>query len=343
MATPLNAAQGIKREKFLISDSVTANAAQQCARRMATALGFSETASEEIALAVAELGSNLVKHAGSGTLALTALGEGKRTGIEVETSDTGPGISDVEKTFTDGYSTSGSLGYGLGAVNRLMDDVDIHSMPGSGTHMICRRWIREGREHEEGRLWDVGVFTRSRGCATENGDAFVVKRWEHELLIGIIDGLGHGEFAQKAALAAQQYVQSHDGQPLDKIFVGVGRACKATRGVVMALARFKSLTQLQFASIGNIEVRAWCGGERMPFVCKRGFLGTQETRVGVQEFSWSPEWLLVLHSDGLRTHWQWGDFPGIENEPAQAVASRLMRKLATEHDDATVLAVRGRI
>jgi anti-sigma regulatory factor (Ser/Thr protein kinase) len=342
MATPLDAVPCLKPEEFIVADAVTCGAAQLSARRMALAIGFSGTASEEIALAVAEMGMNLVKHAGSGYLALRAVLDESRMGIEVETSDHGPGMSDVEKSFADGYSTSGSLGYGLGTINRLMDDVDIRSTPSSGTHMVCRRWIQKDRDPGQCQLWDVGVFSRPREQALENGDAFVVKNWNGQLLTGLIDGLGHGEPAQKAALAAQQYVQSHSTQTLDKIFQGVGRACKGTRGVVMALARFMSPSHLQFASLGNIEARAWTGGERVPFGSKRGFLGAEEINVHVQEFPWNSQWLLVLHSDGLRSHWQWDDFPGIEREPAQAIAARLLRELGTTNDDATILAVRGK-
>jgi hypothetical protein len=110
----------------------------------------------------------------------------------------------------------------------------------------------------------------------------------------------------------------------------------------MALARFHSALRLQFANIGNVEVRTWSGAERIPFTLNRGMLGGQESRVSVQEFKWKPEWLFVLHTDGLRSHWQWSDFPGIEREPAQSVAKKLMRALAGERDDATVLAVKSR-
>lgn len=343
MASPLNASSVVQAQEFIINDAVSCAAAHLGARRLALVLGFPGTASEEIVLVVSELASNLVKHAGSGILTLRPLLEGARRGLEVDASDHGPGISNIEMSFADGYSTCGSLGYGLGTVNRLMDEVDIHSIPSSGTQMTCRRWLRNDFPPGRASLWDVGVFTRSRRQALQNGDAFIIKQANGEILTGVIDGLGHGDLAQKAAAAAQQYVQSHHTQPLDKIFQGVGRACKATRGVVMALARLnKPLARLQFASLGNIEVRAWCGAERISFTLKRGFLAVQESNVRVQEFSWKPEWLLVLHSDGLRTHWQWSDFPGIEREPADVAAARLMRALATDNDDATVLTVRER-
>ena len=67
----------------------------------------------------------------------------------------------------------------------------------------------------------------------------------------------------------------------------------------------------------------------------------EEINAHAQSFEWKPSWLLVLHTDGLRTHWQWSDFPGLERQPAQAIAAKLMRELNSGHDDGTVLAVRG--
>lgn len=316
--------------------------AQECARRIVLTLGFSGTQAEEIVLAVAELASNLVKHAGGGTMTIRPIEMGARTGVDVEAADQGPGIGDVEKSFTDGYSTAGSLGYGLGTVNRLMDEVDVSSAPDCGTRIVCRRWLKSSLPAATRSLWEVAVFTRPRMGTKENGDAFVVKEWDGQLLVGLIDGLGHGGLAQKAALAAQHYVQSHYDQPLDNIFAGASRACRATRGVVMALARFDDAGHMSFAGIGNIEVRARSAAERLPFAVKRGYLGATQLNARVQCFPWKPEWSLVMHTDGLSARWHWSDFPAADLATPQAMARALMRKLASGRDDATVLAIRSR-
>lgn len=331
----------IKGIEIVVAQELDRGSAQQSAHRMALTLGFSGDAAQEITLVVAELTSNLVKHASHGCLTLRPVTFGDRTGIEVEATDDGPGIADIERSITDGYSTRGTLGYGLGTVNRLMDELDINSECGSGTRIVCRRWIRPPLEPCTARVWDIGVATRSCSSTHENGDAFVVKESQGELLVGLIDGLGHGEFAQRAALEAQRYVQTHFDQPLDNIFLGVARACRATRGVVMALARFASRDRLRFATVGNIEARVRGPQQRIPFVVQRGILGIGEVRVQVQDFCWDPCWLLVLHTDGLRTPWQWDHFPMIERDPAQLIATKLIRKLAIKKDDATVLAVTG--
>jgi anti-sigma regulatory factor (Ser/Thr protein kinase) len=343
MATPLESIGEGKAIEITVTRELDCATAQQSAHRMALTIGFSGDAAHEITLVVAELASNLVKHARNGCLTLRPVKNAHRAGIEVEAADEGPGISDVERSMTDGYSTCGTLGYGMGTINRLADEMDISSAYGSGTRIVCRRWIRPALEPCAPRAWDIGVSTRAQASTGENGDAFIVKESHRELLVGLIDGLGHGEFAQRAALEAQRYVQTHFDQSLDKLFLGAGRACRATRGVVMALARLHSDGRLSFASVGNIEARARGPKERMPLVVQRGVLGSGEVRVQVQNFPWDPRWLLVLHTDGLRTSWQWEDFPMIDHDPVQRIAMKLMRKLDLENDDATVLAVTGNL
>jgi anti-sigma regulatory factor (Ser/Thr protein kinase) len=117
--------------------------ARRAAKGMAEDLGFDPTAGEEVTLAVIELATNLVKHARGGQLTLTPLKADARVGLEVVSQDTGPGIPDIGRALTDGFSTSGSRGMGLGAVNRLMDEFDIRSRPREGTWVVCRKWRRD--------------------------------------------------------------------------------------------------------------------------------------------------------------------------------------------------------
>jgi hypothetical protein len=41
------------------------------------------------------------------------------------------------------------------------------------------------------------------------------------------------------------------------------------------------------------------------------------------------------------THWQWSDFPKLEREPAQVIADKLLKELAKDDDDATVVIVKS--
>ncbi len=318
--------------------------ARRAARNMAAKLDFAPPACEEVALAVTELATNLIKHARGGTLTLAPLREGERIGLEIQAHDTGPGMADVEQALGDRYSTAGTRGAGLGAVNRLMDELNITSRPRSGTHVVCRKWRRQYRPRLKPCPLAFGVATRPQSFGQLNGDAFVVCQWDETSLVGIIDGLGHGQFAHRAAQTARQYVESHFDLPLEQIFRGTGRACRATRGVVMALARFDwGQGRLHFASIGNILVRVFPRLEPFHFVIRRGVIGLNAPGAVVTEHAWPPDHVLVLHSDGVSAHWGWGDFPGWQDRPAAAMAEDLLQAKAKAEDDASVIVVRSPI
>jgi anti-sigma regulatory factor (Ser/Thr protein kinase)/serine/threonine protein phosphatase PrpC len=316
-------------------------AARRRAAEWVRKVGFSGTAAEEIEIVVSELGSNLLKHAGGGMLRLERLDDAGRIGLRLESIDEGPGIADAGQAMTDGYSTAGSLGYGLGAIHRLMDEVDLYSDARGGTRIRCIRWIRrESREPAASPL-AFGVITRPHPKTEENGDAFVVRSWGDHALVGVIDGLGHGQFALRAAQAARHYVERHHDQPLDRIFLGAHRACRGTRGVVMALARFDFLSEsLTFGSVGNIEARVRSAGPAPSLVVRRGVVGLNAPPPRVTTAPWPHDAMLVLHSDGLSTRWSWDDFPGIHLATADEVARRLFRELAKPTDDATIAVIK---
>jgi anti-sigma regulatory factor (Ser/Thr protein kinase) len=309
---------------------------------MSTAIGFDDLAVEEIALVVTELATNLVKYAKDGILRLQRTEEVGRTGIQIDSEDQGPGISNVEQAVGDDFSTSGSLGCGLGAVNRLMDEFDVASRPGAGTNIVCKRWLRPNVPPAAACPLVFGVATRPCRLMPVNGDTFVIKQWGESALVGVIDGLGHGPFAYRAAQAARQYVERHYDQPLAEIFRGVARTCRATRGVVMGLARFDWVPgTLTFASVGNIEARVFGSPEPMNFVVPRGILGLNAGRAVVTEHRWELNNVMVLYSDGLSTHWRWGDFPHLAKAPATVAAQELLRTFARETDDATIVVVKS--
>lgn len=327
-----------------ITHPIDVSAAVRAARSLALQIGFNSQKSEEIVLVVSELGTNLVKHAGGGVLAITPLDDDTRVGIQIDSKDNGPGIANVEVAIGDGYSTSGSLGYGLGAVNRLADEFHIDSQIGSrhGTTITCRLWMRPNVAAQKSCTLDIGVATRPYPGMTMNGDAFVIIRWEHYALVSVIDGLGHGQYAQRASQKAREYIERHYDQPIVNIFNGVSRTCRATRGVVMALARFDcKQNQFSFASIGNVEARIFNSASTFHYIIRRGILGNNAPNPVVSEHKWEPGAIMVLFSDGLHTSWKWQDYSYMENSPASEISRVLLDSLAKFNDDATIIAIKG--
>jgi anti-sigma regulatory factor (Ser/Thr protein kinase) len=341
----------VEKEVIVVAYTSDILPAQQTVRKVATEVGFDTTSIEEMAVVVSELVTNLVKHTGGGIISITSLAADGRVGIQIESDDDGVGIANIEQAMTDGFSTSGSLGYGLGTVNRLMDQMDIVSSPGKGVHLICQRWLRTAAPDHSQIPLEIGVATQPKLGFEDNGDSFVVKRWGYSILVGVIDGLGHGNLAHYAAETARTYIETHYDQPMGRIFGGVAHVCRATRGVVLALARFDFLQpapadqdppfHLTYANIGNIECRVFNSPQPVNLILRRGVLGGVAPNAAINESPWYMRNIMVLHSDGLTTHWRWEDFGDLEGQSAAVIAHRLIRTLAKEDDDATVLVVKS--
>jgi serine/threonine-protein kinase RsbT len=103
--------------------------------------GFGETPSQMIATSVSELVRNILKYAGTGEIRLRRIKKMGGRGIEIEAIDQGPGITDCDAAMQDHFSSSGTLGLGLPAVKRMMDEFSLVSKPGEGTKVTARKWI----------------------------------------------------------------------------------------------------------------------------------------------------------------------------------------------------------
>ena len=332
-----------RAEQMLVASEADAAKAAAKARAFAAAIGFGQNECEEIALAVSELAGNLVKHAGEGELRLESLISADRAGIQIISQDRGPGIRNAEHALEDGYSTAGSLGNGLGAVNRLMDVLEFFPLPDSGVRIVCQRWTRPPTGSRGDHRLEFGAASRSYRNFRENGDAIALQQWEAHALAAVIDGLGHGQFAQKASQSARDYVLRHFDQPLDALFRGVGRACRATRGVVMALARFDlEHDEVKIASVGNINVHL-TGGPRPPkIVVRRGVLGMSGSPAPVlTSHPWTQASLLIMHSDGVETHWHDTEIEGMAEAGTGGIARYLLQHYGRPDDDATVVVARN--
>jgi anti-sigma regulatory factor (Ser/Thr protein kinase) len=102
-------------------------AATSFARR----LGFDERACWEIGISVQELVSNIVRHAGGGQLELHA----KERAIEIIATDAGPGIPPAM------IAASQTSQRGLGALRRLMHELQFESLVPQGTRILARRFL----------------------------------------------------------------------------------------------------------------------------------------------------------------------------------------------------------
>ena len=102
--------------------------ARRVTLKVSAPLGFSVVDLTNIETATSELATNLVRYAIAGRLSVRCVEKDDSPGIEIKATDEGPGIEDIKQAMTDGFSTGRSLGVGLPAVKRLMDEFDIVKM-----------------------------------------------------------------------------------------------------------------------------------------------------------------------------------------------------------------------
>jgi anti-sigma regulatory factor (Ser/Thr protein kinase) len=311
---------------------------------LADQLGFTEERAGRAALIVSELATNLVKHATGGELLLQplTLGTSEGDGIGIVALDKGPGLQDVARSTMDGFSTSGTLGHGLGAARRQADEFDLYTHS-TGTAITATIRRSDHRVQRAGRL-DVGGVQVSKPGEEVCGDAWAWRVREERLAIVIADGLGHGYPAQEAARTAVETFHKRHEQTPALVIEDIHLALRATRGAAVGmLAVNLERATATYAGLGNISgVVILPGAERRNLISHNGTAG--HTAARIQEFNYviPPASLIVLTTDGVTSHWSLDGYPGLHRHSATTVAAVLYRDFSRRRDDVTVVVAKER-
>ena len=113
---------------------------RQRVKARAVELGFNVFGQTKLVTAASELARNTLIHGGGGTMLLESIVNNERRGLRLTFEDNGPGIADLEQAMTDGFTTQGGLGRGLGGSKRLVDEFEVVSRVGEGTRVTATRW-----------------------------------------------------------------------------------------------------------------------------------------------------------------------------------------------------------
>jgi anti-sigma regulatory factor (Ser/Thr protein kinase) len=327
-----------------ISIAITDRSSIGEARRMSSLIGerarMKEVELGRVPLIVTELATNLVLHATGGEIIIRMLDAEAAPGVEIIALDRGPGIADLRRCMTDGYSGGGTRGCGLGAVRRLSTEFDIYSTQPSGTVVIARVWNIDGRSRAATEFSAISVPAPSE---TECGDAWQLRLVGHNLSAIVVDGLGHGPLAAKAA--AEGLAVFGDGRfkgPL-AYFEAAHSSMNTTRGAAIAVAQVNiSERKLHYAGVGNIAGRLVSveTGKCWSLISYNGIVGTAIRKLQQFEYQWQNCDLLIMHSDGLSDRWKLSDYPGLARADTAVIAAVLYRDAKRGSDDSTVLVAR---
>ena len=324
-----------------ITDPSQVGEARRLAATLARRLGFEDVQAGRVGIIVTEAATNILKHARHGELLLTPVQQGMVGGLEIIALDRGPGMPNITRCFSDGFSTSGTQGTGLGAIARQSGSYDAHSAPGMGTALLARIWAGPTPAPAIAAEFTVGAVSLPMVGEEACGDAWALDDQPGRSLVAVSDGLGHGLQAAEASQGALRIFRQNVHRRPAAILEAIHPALRSTRGAAMAIAEIDRDQRLvRYAGIGNISAVLTSPAKRTNMVSHNGIVGHQARRFQDFQYDWLPGTLLVMHSDGLGTQWKLDDYPGLVQRDPSLIAAVLYRDFARGRDDVTVVAAR---
>ncbi len=326
--------RGTLTQVLPIEDSSQIGHARRTAQKLAEEHGFDATDAGRVALVATELASNILKHAVRGELHLRVLPRPSGDGIEMLAVDRGEGF-DVHACLTDGFSTRGTQGIGLGAVARQAQVFDVYA-DSRGTVLLTRFYPRQDKTADR----RMGVSQHSLHNDPACGDVWHVAVDGARISALIIDGLGHGEEAERAARVGEEVFALTPFTSATLLLEDIHHAMIGTRGGALAITQFDGHDDaLRFVGIGNIGASLIAPDKSRGMASHPGIVGGQYRKAQSFDYANVNGQLLIMYSDGLQSRWNLQDYPGLVHRHPAVIATLLHRDFCRGRDDVTVLVI----
>jgi negative regulator of sigma-B (phosphoserine phosphatase) len=185
-----------------------------------------------------------------------------------------------------------------------------------------------------------GAVCRAKQGQSISGDVYVVREYaEGRALISIIDGLGGGIEAERAARLAAQLLELYPDLPLQELIRRSHTALHSTRGAVIGILRLEQASsQATYVGVGNIGVQVYSRQPIKP-ISKNGILGFRMPSLLELRYVYDPGDIFVLYSDGVSSSFAQDNKIDIK-QPPQRMAEQILETYGKHIDDATVVAVK---
>lgn len=189
--------------------------------------------------------------------------------------------------------------------------------------------------------WSVAMLPKEGQSIC--GDKYVVTEHGDKILMGAVDGLGHGEEAAYASQQAVDMLQNFTTESLITLVNRCHKHLKETRGVVMSLALLDIRDRtLSWISIGNVDgVLLRKKGEAQKrnrnLVLRGGVVGYKLPQLQASIFEISPGDMLIFTTDGVENDY-------IDRVNNQNAPEEIVKYIASDYfkktDDALILVAR---
>jgi serine/threonine protein phosphatase PrpC len=185
-----------------------------------------------------------------------------------------------------------------------------------------------------------GAVCRAKQGQSVSGDIYIVQEYgEGRVLAAVVDGLGGGIEAARAADAARQMITQYIEGSLQELIQRSHTALHTTRGAVIGLLRLdQEGHQASFMGVGNIGVHVYSRQPIKP-ISKNGIIGYRLPTLLELHYVYDPGDIFVLYSDGISNHFTTDGRIDIK-QPPQRFAEQILTSYGKYTDDATVVVMK---
>jgi phosphoserine phosphatase RsbX len=201
-------------------------------------------------------------------------------------------------------------------------------------------------EHGRSGPLEWAVTGESLPGESVSGDHWIVVDAQVSVLLGVIDGLGHGRQAAVAARRAAEVLTDNAAEPLDALFVLCHQALSSTRGAAITLVSIDVADgSLRWLGVGNVVaslVRAAPGRPRLQAsaLLRGGVVGHQlPSPLRPTATKMKRGDVLLVGTDGLDA--KFDENPDLA-QPAVKLARDILSRCSKGIDDALLLVARYR-
>ncbi len=339
---------------YLIRDYADLTLAKSQARLLPMLAEVSAQDQTTLMTVLSELGTNIVKYAERGYIGVRRIEQGDNVDIEVFAEDEGPGIPNVELAMKEHFSTGGTLGLGLPAVQRMTDDLRIESTPGHGLKVSALKRVRGQAMAHRQRLvhppvrvtltnesHDIGECVRTMPHQMDCGDVAFWRPLGDGVLAAIADATGHGIKAGQAAAEIRRTLSEvQDPSSLIGCFSHLHQNLKLTVGAAVGLLHVDHTTrQARYVGVGNTSLMRVRGESWRP-ISREGVVGQRLPTLCEQVSTLRQNDVIVMWTDGVCERDVLAQVRHILDKPASAIAQDLVLRGGRPYDDAGVLVLK---
>jgi serine/threonine-protein kinase RsbT len=288
-------------------------------------LGISDIKIEKMNVAISEVLSNVTKYAGgyAEICCRPILSIDKIIGIELIVKDYGPGIENLKLYLKDGYSTGGSLGFGLGSMERMVDKFEIKSITEKqnfvkrGTEIKLGCFISLDEKNLNKRILmnenkvnlDVwGIAGRSQPLKpSSKGDEIYWTENKSQIIALIIDSENFGPTTDILINKTKFLIKLllNKEYSLEKIIYEINMSLENDERLNLLLVLIQKESKvMNYVCIGNVSIQILIDANKLIHLSNDQVgLGSRDSKYSIFKYTLPQEFVIVMHSYGLSKEW----------------------------------------